>query len=227
MGKKSSALAAVGSGIALFALASTAFAASTLFGGAVQENGGVTLVSSPTTPFSGISFDDATGQTVSELSSLGTSYNATDDTLGGGSPRFQIGVDTTGDNVRDCSVFVYIGTAPNFNDAAAGWQNTGNLLSSPDARFDLSQCGGAFYSTYAQMIALVGDDTITGISLVVDGGWSQNDGEQTILVDNVSVNGNTYAFTTKDDCKDGGWQQLGFRNQGQCVSSIQSQSPNR
>lgn len=220
-------LITAGAGAALFLLASTALAASTLFGGATVSGGSATLTSSPTVPFSGISFDDANGQTVASLSSLGTDYNATDDALGGGSPRFQIRVDTDGDSVGDCNVFVYIGTPPNFNDAAAGWQSTGDLLASPDARFDLSQCGGAFYSTYAQMIALVGDDTITGISLVVDGGWSQTDGEQTILVDNVSVDGNVYTFTTKDDCKNGGWEALGFRNQGQCVSSIQNQSPNR
>jgi hypothetical protein len=28
--------------------------------------------------------------------------------------------------------------------------------------------------------------------------------------------------TSKDDCKNGGWQQFGFRNQGQCVSSVVS-----
>ena len=30
----------------------------------------------------------------------------------------------------------------------------------------------------------------------------------------------TSPLQTKDDCKDGGWQKLGFRNQGQCVSFI-------
>ena len=25
---------------------------------------------------------------------------------------------------------------------------------------------------------------------------------------------------TKDDCKDGGWKALGFRNQGQCIASV-------
>jgi len=28
---------------------------------------------------------------------------------------------------------------------------------------------------------------------------------------------------TKDQCKDGGWQELGFRNQGQCVSYFAKQ----
>lgn len=210
-------------GAAVFLVAGTAFAASTTFGGTTVGGGMATLTSSPTVPFSGISFDDATGQTVSSLSTLGTDYNATDDTLGGGSPRFQIGVDTTGDSIRDCNVFVYIGTPPNFNDAAAGWQSTGNLIGSTDTRYDLSQCGGGFYSTYADMVALLGSDTITGISLVVDGGWSQPDGEQTILIDNTMVDGATYTYTSKNDCKNGGWQSLGFRNQGQCVSSVQQQ----
>jgi hypothetical protein len=26
---------------------------------------------------------------------------------------------------------------------------------------------------------------------------------------------------SKDDCKDGGWRAFGFRNQGQCVASVQ------
>jgi hypothetical protein len=224
MGKTTGAI--VGAG-ATFLFAATALAASSLFGGAVQSGGVVTLVSDQTTPFSGIAFDDATGQAVSDLSSLSTQYNATDDTLGGGSPRFQIGVDTNGDSVRDGNVFVYIGSVPNFNDAGAGWQSTGELIGSTDTRFDLTQFGGPFYGTYQDMINLLGDDTITGISLVVDGGWSQGDGEQTILVDNTSVDGTVYTYSTKDDCKNGGWQTLGFRNQGQCVSSMQSQSPNR
>ena len=43
----------------------------------------------------------------------------------------------------------------------------------------------------------------------------------------VSVN---EAFTaipqTKADCMDGGWQNFGFKNQGQCIASIVSQSAN-
>ncbi len=33
----------------------------------------------------------------------------------------------------------------------------------------------------------------------------------------------TCAPTSKEQCKDGGWQAFGFRNQGQCVSSVVSQ----
>jgi hypothetical protein len=30
------------------------------------------------------------------------------------------------------------------------------------------------------------------------------------------------APTDKDQCKDGGWSQFGFKNQGECVSSVTS-----
>jgi len=215
------------SGIALFSIAAVALAASSLFGGATQSGGTVTLTSSPTVPYSGISFNDANGQLVSQLTTLSTDYQATQGMLGGGSPRFAIDVDTNGDSVADGTVQVYIGTPPNFNDAASTTQNTGNLIGSTDTRYDLTQFGGPFYGTYQDMINLLGNDTITGISLIVDGGWSQPGGTQTIVVDNTSVDGNTYTFSTKDDCKNGGWQSMGYRNQGQCVSAIQNHSPNR
>ncbi|HYE92899.1 MAG TPA: hypothetical protein VEA38_17850 [Terriglobales bacterium] len=32
----------------------------------------------------------------------------------------------------------------------------------------------------------------------------------------------TSSPANKDDCKDGGWQKFGFKNQGQCVSSTTS-----
>ena len=31
-------------------------------------------------------------------------------------------------------------------------------------------------------------------------------------------------LTSKDQCKKGGWQDFGFKNQGQCVSSIARQT---
>jgi hypothetical protein len=42
-------------------------------------------------------------------------------------------------------------------------------------------------------------------------------------VDWVEVDGHTYDFApvvTKDDCKDGGWEDLEFRNQGQCIRYV-------
>jgi len=42
-------------------------------------------------------------------------------------------------------------------------------------------------------------------------------GTQTVQVDNVMINSTTYTFENKDSCKNGGWQELGFKNQGDCV----------
>ena len=59
-------------------------------------------------------------------------------------------------------------------------------------RFDLTQFGGPFYGTYANAVALVGAQPITAIQLVVDGGWSQPDKEQTVLVRKVTINDQTF-----------------------------------
>jgi hypothetical protein len=122
-----------------------------------------------------------------ELEELGTEYNLTDDGAGGGSPRFQVALDEDGDGDADGNVFVYIGTPPNFDDDPSGWEDTGNLLESTDTRFDTTQFGGPFFGTYAQAVALVGELPIVDIALVVDGGWFQSDGEQTVLFDDIRV----------------------------------------
>jgi hypothetical protein len=217
------ALAAMG-GTAALALVVVAAAVAaggfTLFGGASTENGHVKLVSSPTAPFSGIDFDVPAGTTFGSLTQLSTDFNVTDDDCKAGSPRFQINID--GKNV-----FVYLGPTPSFTGCASGWLSSGNLIGSSDARFDLTQFGGPFYGTYQDALALLGSHTVTGIQLVVDSGWAFADAEQTILVDNVRINGTTYTFTatprTSSECKNGGWKtftELGFKNQGDCVSYV-------
>jgi hypothetical protein len=67
---------------------------------------------------------------------------------------------------------------------------------------------------------------VTDIFLVSDNGpGSGGLGSQTVLIDNTNVNGTVYdyEFTSKDDCKDGGWKNFTsapgpFKNQGDCVS---------
>ncbi len=34
------------------------------------------------------------------------------------------------------------------------------------------------------------------------------------------TSGDSTAPTSKEQCKNGGWQQFGFRNQGQCVRAV-------
>ena len=221
---------------ALIFMATAAFAIGpySFFGGAEYYSPGnaslraVKLVSDATDPFSGVSFAIPDGTTFADLASLGTDYNVTDDDCGGGSPRFQVGIDMDGDGDRDGNVFVYIGPFPNYTGCAACWQTTGDLLTSGENRFDTSQVGGTFYDSYAGASALVGSKGVTGVSLVIDSSWMFGDGEQTVLVDNTDVNGNHDYEPSKDDCKKGGWQTFGnFKNQGDCVSFFASGGRNQ
>jgi hypothetical protein len=220
-----------------FAVSSTS-AASTLFGSATNEGGYIKAVSDtsvPATPdddFGGVSFDDANGLMFSELTTLSTDYNVTNDDCGGGSPRFSIRMDTDGDGLSNGSVFVYLGPTPSFTGCTPDtWLSSGNLVGSTDARFDLTQFGGPFYGTYADALALLGSDDVLRISLVVDAGWMFTDQEQTVLFDNTVINGTTYDFTpmltptTAEQCKKDGWMTFNaptFKNQGDCVSYVQS-----
>ena len=179
--------------------------------------------------YGGVDFD-VSGLTFAQLTTLATDYNVTDDQCGGGSPRFQL--NTAGGNI-----FVYLGPSPVFTGCAAGWQQSGNLIGNNEAcRYDTSQLlGGTQCNTYAGTLLLFGGVTITGIQLVVDSGWSAaasgGDGEETILVDNVMINDNTYTFENTDSCKKGGWQDFTsspgpFKNQGDCVSFFASGGKN-
>jgi hypothetical protein len=133
-------------------------------------------------------------------------------------PRFNLGVDTTGDGVSDGSVRIAFGPSPSFTDCAAGWQTTGNLIGNSDAgRYDYSAFGGSPFTTYANAPASVQNGQVVRASIAVDASWSADatggDGEQTVLVDNVDVNGHVTTFdavtpTSADACKNGGWQNL-------------------
>ncbi len=229
-------------GAAALILAGSALAATyTLFGGAElvspgnASNTAASLVSDATDPYSGIDFEVPDGLTFAELETLSTDYNVTDDDCGGGSPRFTIGLDTTGDGEEDGYVAVYIGPSPNFTDCATGWQSTGNLIGNNDAgRYDATFAGGTL-GTYDTTLADFGDATVTSIQLIVDSGWSDaasnGDAEQTVLIDNVAINDDVTTFetptpTTANDCKKGGWQDLArddgtaFKNQGDCIQYV-------
>lgn len=179
--------------IAVTAMAVTApsYAADgfTLSGTATVHGNTVQLVSdfsnaSASNDFGAISFPVPSAATLATLTTLSADFNTTNDDCGGGSPRFQI-------TIGGKNVFVYFGPTPNFTGCPTGWTNTGNLIGSTDARFDLTQLGGPFYGTYADALALVGAQPITAIQLVVDGGWSQPDKEQTVLVRKVTINDQT------------------------------------
>lgn len=204
--------------------AATTFAASsssTPFGDATPLGGGTTqLVSDADPGYGGLDFTVPEDLTFADLQTLSTEFNVTDDDCAGGSPRFQINLDTDNDGDTDGNIFAYLGPQPSYTGCTPNtWLGSGDLLD--NSRFlDTSQLGGTFYDTYANALATYGTATVTGVQLVVDSGWAFTDGEQTVLVRNVVVNGPTDA----SQCKNGGWQALGFKNQGQCVSSVASKN---
>jgi len=193
-------------------------------GGTTIANGQATLVSNTSSPFSYLSYNDLNGQAVGNLTEL--SADVISAQYGGGSPRFSIDV-SNGATTK--SIFVYLGDLPNL--ASGGTGDTGNLLDSAanGARVDSTQVGGPFYGTWADAVSAAtssGYTTITGISFVVDSGWAQTSGSQTVVVDALSINGMVYTFSamTKSDCKNGNWQLLGYKNQGSCISAVEANS---
>jgi hypothetical protein len=191
--------------------AAASAAISGIGGGTTISNGQATLVANTTSPFSFISFNDLQGRPVGDLTSLSADVVQAD--FGLGSPRFSVEL-SNGTDTK--SVFVYLGDLPNLDTGGTG--DTGNLVDS-GTRVDSTQLGGTFYGTWQDALTAAansGYTTISEIDFVVDGV------SQTVVLDSVTINGTTYGFaaSSKDDCKTGGWQTLGYKNQGDCVSSF-------
>jgi hypothetical protein len=143
--------------------------------------------------FSALIYTQKKKWTMNDLNTLSTDYYVNAGGCGGGSPRFQVGLDTTGDGVRDKNVFVYVGDAPSFSCASAfqRWTSTGNVTTSSDARVDTSQLpGGTFYDTWSHAKTLAGSASITNVTFAVDAGWAFG-GDQDVWVDDLNVNGAT------------------------------------
>jgi hypothetical protein len=173
------------------AVAAPAFAADPTTTGSVTISDGVATLTSDfsdtatTNDIAALHFTVPAATTLAGLTTLSADYNITEGSCGGGSPRFQLNID--GKNVH-----VYLGPTPNFTGCATGWTSTGNLATNTELRVDLTQYGGAFYSTWAQAVALLGTHTVTGIDFAVDGGWSQTNKKQVVQVKNVTINGTTF-----------------------------------
>jgi hypothetical protein len=181
--------------------------------------------------YGGIDFGIPAGTKFSDLVTLSTDYNVTDDNCGGGSPRFEVAVTNGADTGN---IFVYLGPAPSFTGCVLNtWVNTGNLLTGTNTVDTGQLINGTFYDPYTTALAKYGAYTVTNIALVNDGSWNAvatgGDGKQTVLFDNTRVNTSLYTYeantpTSKDQCKNGGWMQLQnangqpFKNQGECMS---------
>lgn len=138
--------------------------------------------------FSVLAFEPADDTlTVSDLTNLTAVYEVVEGNCGGGSLRWQI--ETALGNV-----FVYYGALPNFTDCSGDEGQSGvNLLSLDDARVDSSQVySGTQYNTWDAFVAANPELAIESISLVSDGGWSQEDGVQSFSISSATVNDNTF-----------------------------------
>ena len=189
--------------------------------------------------FGGISYGVEAGTTFADLTTLSSDFRVdADDTCIGGSPRVQIGIDTTGDGIRDGNIFVYFGTDSAGAACTPGaWQNTGDFLE-VGRLLDTSQLpGGTFYDTYATALTNYGAFGITSISIVTDSSWAAADGEHGADIDNTLINATLFTYevpqpTTAGQCKKGGWQNLAdangntFKNQGDCVSYVATEGRN-
>jgi hypothetical protein len=162
----------------------------------------VRLTSQGFATFGGIDYTNPSGpMKFDDLYYFGTDFAVVAFTgigCGGGSPRFQLNIDTDGNGSFNGNVFVYIGMPPSFSPCdtvpPGEWQTTGNFVGTPptELRYDTSQIGGTFYDSYdgtrIKLNTLYPNHQILGIQLVVDGGWSQPGDTQTIDVDKVIVN---------------------------------------
>jgi len=174
--------------------------------------------------FGGIDFDIPAGTTFAMFYTLATDFMFTQGSCGGGSPRFQINV--TNGTVSG-NIFVYIGPPPAYAGCPMNlWQMTGDLLEGVNP-IDTSQLpAGTFYDPYSVAVTKYGGYQVTGVQLVADGSWSQVGGVQTVLVDNVDIDGTIYTFDqpqTREECKKSGWEVVTrtdnstFKNQGDCI----------
>jgi len=182
--------------VGIIAAPAMAAGTATPFGSATVVNGSLQMVSNTgnadaADDFGGVTLAGTGVTTFASITTLATEFNVTDDDCKAGSPRFSVKVTTpTGSK----NVFVYLGPSPNFTGCTPNtWLSSGNLISSPDPRFDISQIvAGGQYSTYAAALAAVGSYPVESISLVVDSGWAFEDKEQTVLARNITVNSDVF-----------------------------------
>jgi hypothetical protein len=191
-------LAALAASTLAFAAPALAADGTTTAGGTTIVDGVATLVSNTGTAstaddFSTVSVPLPAGLTLAQITQLSAEFNVTDDDCAAGSPRFAINYGT------NMNVFVYLGPAPTFTGCAQNtWISSGNLVNTTDAcRVDTAQIApGTQCSTWAAAVALIGNQAINSISLVVDSGFTQADKEQTIQIRNVVLNDKTFLAPT-------------------------------
>lgn len=133
-------------------------------------------------PSGNLVFTDLTQLVAGYAFTLGNCY--------GGSLRWSVSLDTTGDGVRDGSVWIYYGAMPNFTDCTTASQSGANMIGLSDARYDTSQlASGTQYNTYAGALSSFGDARVLAASLVLDSGWAL---DQRLTLGGATANGTAF-----------------------------------
>jgi len=134
--------------------------------------------------------------TFNGIGTLKTDYTFTLGDCHGGALRWSVRTSPTQ------SLFIYYGAYPQFGNggvngctptSVGGVNQSGtNMIGLSDLRYDTSQYpGGNFYDTYANAQTLMGSLPLTGVTLVLDGGWA---GDQRATIGNTTVNDNVYQW---------------------------------
>lgn len=152
------------------------------------------------------------GKLVSNLTELNFDYK-TGEHCGAGAPRFNLQLDQAGN--QNAFLGCSSGTQ---TDLGNGWTHV--VFSQTQIQNAIAVAGGTPTSTLYDLYIIFDEGTDTPGETIGTPG--------TIHIDNVSVNtavvGSQTSPTSKNDCKNGGWQNLmgsngrGFKNQGDCVS---------
>jgi hypothetical protein len=142
---------------------------------------------------------------VKDITNLMANYSWLQGANHKGSLRWSIRVSPTQ------SIFVYYGAAPQFDDNG-GLGSGDNLAAAADLRVDTSQLDGVFYNSWANAKAAYGEQYVTSVSLVLDGGWG---GDQELDLQSAQVNGSSIAVPatvnapTTSTTVSGAWEPIG------------------
>jgi hypothetical protein len=133
--------------------------------------------------YSALSYTPPAGTTFEQITGLQAAAAFTSGTNHGGSLRWSVTVPEIQYQGQPANVFVYYGTGPNFTDSLV--QNGNLIANTADLRVDTSQIpGGTFYDTWSHAVSLLTGQSVSDVSLVLDGGWG---GDQVMNLSDASV----------------------------------------
>ena len=146
--------------------------------------------------------DPSTPLKFGDIGLLVADYEYLEGDCGGGALRWSIALDTNGDGSRDGSAWMYYGQ-PTTDCTAANSQSGLNLVGEDSVgRWDTSQLGGSTWTDYDAAVALLADEDVLSVSLVLDTGWYPSDdgsGDDRIRIDGATVNDATFTPEPSED----------------------------